>query len=109
MLKRCKKSFSGICFFLLSGLAVSAWGSDFADSRPNIIFLLTDDQAFSALGCYGNQEIMTPHIDKMASQGVRFLNHYNTTAICTASRANILTGLYEYRTGCNFDHGPMQR
>jgi arylsulfatase A-like enzyme len=79
-----------------------------AKPKPNIIYLMTDDQSINSLGCYGNSEIITPHIDKMASQGVRFLNHYNTTAICMASRANVMTGLYEYRSGINFDHGAMQ-
>jgi hypothetical protein len=40
---------------------------------------------------------------------VRFANHYNTTSICVASRCSVLTGLYEYRHGCNFDHGSLDR
>ncbi len=67
--------------------------------KPNIIFLLTDDQTVAALGCYGNKDIITPNLDKLAGDGVRFTNHYNTTAICMASRASVLTGLYEYRQG----------
>ncbi|MEM0969116.1 MAG: sulfatase, partial [Verrucomicrobiota bacterium] len=77
------------------------------DSRPNIIFLLTDDQSFSSLGCYGNPDVQTPHLDQLAADGVRFDRHYNTTAICMASRASILTGLYEYRAGCNFNLGDL--
>ena len=50
--------------------------------KPNIIFLLTDDQRYNALGCMGNEEIQTPHIDKLAEQGVVFTNNYNNTAIC---------------------------
>jgi len=73
-----------------------------ADSRPNIIFLFTDDQTVGAMGCFGNKDIITPHMDKLAADGVRFLNHYNTTSICMASRASVMTGLYEYRHGCNF-------
>ena len=75
---------------------------------PNIVFLLSDDQTFRAAGCYGNPQIITPHLDQLASQGVRFTNHYNTTSICMASRCSVLTGLYEYRHGCNFDHGDLQ-
>lgn len=78
-----------------------------AVERPNIVFLLADDQAFDTLGCYGNEDVTTPNIDGLAAAGVVFDNHYNTTAICMASRANIFTGLYEYRTGCNFEHGDL--
>ena len=80
-----------------------------ADQRPNIIFLMADDQATYSMGCYGAPEARTPNLDQLASEGIVFDNHYDTTAICMASRANVMTGLYEYRTGCNFEHGPMMR
>jgi arylsulfatase A-like enzyme len=75
--------------------------------RPNIVFLLSDDQTSIATGCYGNTQVVTPNMDNLAKEGVMFLNHYNTTAICMASRASIMTGMYEYKTGCNFMHGPL--
>ena len=78
-----------------------------SSERPNIIFLLADDQCTYSLGCYGNQDVRTPHLDQLASDGVLFDRHYNTTAICMASRSNVLTGMYEYKTGCNFTHGDM--
>lgn len=65
--------------------------------RPNIIFILTDDQRWDALGVMGNPIIQTPNIDKLASAGVLFQNAYVTTAICCVSRASILTGQYESR------------
>ncbi len=77
-------------------------------SSPNIVFLLTDDQATITMGCYGNRDVQTPNLDKLAAAGLVFDNHYVTTSICMASRANIMTGLYEYRTGCNFGRGNMQ-
>ncbi|MEO6750204.1 MAG: sulfatase [Chthoniobacteraceae bacterium] len=80
-----------------------------AADRPNIIFLLSDDQTIGAVGCYGNKDVITPNLDKLASDGVRFKNHYDTTSICMASRCCILTGLYEYRHGCNFEHGDLER
>jgi len=80
-----------------------------ADDRPNVIFLFSDDQTVRAAGCYGNEEIHTPNLDKLASEGVRFTNHYNTTSICMASRCSVLSGLYEYRHGCNFGHGNLER
>ena len=78
-----------------------------AEKKPNIIYLMSDDQSSYTLGCYGNQDVKTPNIDKLASDGMAFDNHYDTTAICMASRATVMTGMYEYKTGCNFDHGHM--
>lgn len=65
--------------------------------RPNIIFILTDDQRWDALGVMGNPIIQTPHMDKLASAGILFENAYVTTSICCVSRASILTGQYESR------------
>ncbi|MEY5009754.1 MAG: hypothetical protein RLZZ253_893 [Verrucomicrobiota bacterium] len=84
-------------------------GFQAAAQQPNLILLLSDDQTITAAGCYGNKDVFTPNLDKLAADGVRFLNHYNTTSICMASRASILTGLYEYRHGCNFSHGNLER
>jgi len=92
--------------FLLITLILSLVSSP-GQEQPNIILLVTDDQAYTASGCYGNKQIKTPNIDKLAEQGIRFNNHYCTTSICMASRASIMTGLYEYRTGCNFMHGSL--
>jgi arylsulfatase A-like enzyme len=81
----------------------------FSQKKPNIIFLLSDDQTSIATGCYGNEQVITPNMDALAEEGVLFENHYNTTAICMASRAVILTGMYEYKAGCNFEHGPLRK
>ena len=77
--------------------------------KPNIIFLLADDLAAGAVGYSGNKDVITPNIDKLAHDGVRFMRHYDTSPICMASRATMLTGMYEYRHGCNFDHGDLER
>lgn len=66
---------------------------------PNFIFILTDDQRFDSLGCAGNSIIQTPHIDRLAANGVRFRNHFVTTSICSVSRASIFTGQHERRHG----------
>lgn len=87
-------------YFLIAGCFA-------ADKRPNIIFLISDDQCTYSLGCYGNTDVKTPNIDQLAADGMIFDNHYDTTAICMASRANVMTGMYEFKTGCNFNHGPM--
>ncbi len=80
-----------------------------APKKPNIVFIMADDLAYTALGCYGNSEVKTPHMDKLGSEGLIFDNHYNTTSICMASRAIVMTGMYEYKTGCNFSHGSLTR
>ncbi len=88
---------------LLGGL--TGWAGD----QPNLVFLFTDDQSCRAMGCMGNDEIHTPNMDALGEQGVIFDRHYNTTAICMASRATVMTGMLEYKTGCNFQHGSMTR
>ena len=69
-----------------------------AKARPNIIFVLTDDQRYDALG-FLNDEIRTPNMDRLASEGVYFRNAFVTTSLCSPSRASILTGLYAHAHG----------
>ncbi len=87
----------------------SAFAAENASSRPNIIFLMTDDQCTYSMGCYGTPSVQTPNLDQLASEAVVFDNYYVTTAICMGSRATVMTGLVEYRHGCNFEHGPLLR
>jgi arylsulfatase A-like enzyme len=77
--------------------------------RPNIIFILTDDQRWDALGYAGNKDIYTPAIDKLAQEGIYFRNAFVTTPISAASRASILTGLYERTHGYTFDTGNLPK
>ncbi len=65
-----------------------------AAERPNIVFLMTDDQRDDTLGCAGHPIIKTPNIDRLAADGVRFKNMFVSNSICWVSRATILTGLY---------------
>jgi arylsulfatase A-like enzyme len=81
--------------FLCAGLVhVTA-----APTKPNILFILTDDQRWNTLGCMGDTNILTPNIDRLAQQGVWFQNHFVTTSICCCSRASIFTGQYLRRHG----------
>ena len=80
---------------------------DEATSRPNILFLLVDDQRNDTLGCAGHPIIQTPVIDSLAAGGVRFSNAFVTTSICAASRASILTGLYERTHQYTFGTPPL--
>lgn len=77
------------------------------NQRPNIIFLLADDLIFDGIAAYGRDDMKTPNLDKIADEGVRFTRFYNTTAICMASRAQFMSGTYEFSNGCNFDRGNM--
>ena len=76
--------------------------------KPNIIFILTDDQRFDALGYAGNELISSAEMDKLAQAGTYFENAMVTTPICAASRATILTGLYERTHSYNFQSGDIR-
>lgn len=78
-------------------------------NRPNIIFILTDDQRWDMLGIAGNPIIATPNIDNIAKKGVRFTHTFVTTPICAASRASILTGLFERTHDFTFNKPPLKK
>jgi len=86
-------------------LMAFGWAGEIqADGKepPNILFLLTDNHRWDAVGCYGNRVIQTPNMDRLAAQGTRFTNAFCTTSICAASRASILNGQYRWRHGYTF-------
>jgi arylsulfatase A-like enzyme len=68
-------------------------------NHPNIVIIFADDLGYGDLGCYGASGFETPNLDKMASQGTRFTNFYAAQAVCSASRAGLLTGCYPNRVG----------
>ncbi|WP_440876056.1 sulfatase-like hydrolase/transferase [Thalassotalea sp. PLHSN55] len=71
--------------------------------KPNIIFVLSNDQPYGYLGVTGNPIAKTSNLDKLANQGMLFTNTLVTSAICTPSRASILLGQYECKHGGNFN------
>lgn len=91
---------ANICLLLLGFMVI---GSAFSQNKktaikkPNVIVILTDDMGFSDIGCFGS-EVSTPHIDKLAGNGLMF-NHFYNTARCSPSRASLLTGLYPHQAG----------
>lgn len=87
--------------FLPLALAPFTSSCDHKETPPNIIFLLTDDQRFDAMGYIGNSYIRTPNIDRLAEHGIIFRNAYVTTSISCVSRASLLTGQYASRHGIN--------
>jgi arylsulfatase A-like enzyme len=77
--------------------------------HPNIILIVTDDHRWDMMGCAGNTIIQTPNMDRLANEGVRFTHAFSTTPICAASRASILTGLYERKHKFNFGTPPITK
>ncbi len=66
---------------------------------PNVVFILADDLGYADLSCYGSKEITTPHLDKMAAEGMKFTDFYAAACVCTPTRAAFLTGSYPKRVG----------
>ncbi|MDP7051328.1 MAG: sulfatase-like hydrolase/transferase, partial [Verrucomicrobiota bacterium] len=66
-------------------------------NKPNIVLIMADDMGFSDIGCYGG-EIQTPNLDKLAANGLRYTQFYNT-ARCCPTRASLMTGLYAHQAG----------
>jgi arylsulfatase len=73
-------------------IAVSGENSRACNERPNIIFILADDLGWADLGCYGGKKIRTPSIDRLATEGIRFTQHYAGNAVCAPSRCCLMTG-----------------
>src|SRR4029079_10862832 len=85
-----------------TGLAALALGRDAkgkaAPTRlPNILFILADDLGYADVACYGRSDLKTPNIDRLAANGVRMLQAYSNSAVCTATRVALITGRYQYR------------
>jgi arylsulfatase A-like enzyme len=87
---------------IIIGLVLFSFGA-FAQTRPNIVFIMADDMGYADIGAYGS-EISTPNIDRLAKNGVKFNQFYNT-ARCCPTRASLLTGLYPHNTGLGYMTG----
>ncbi|MEX2261710.1 MAG: sulfatase-like hydrolase/transferase [Bryobacteraceae bacterium] len=77
-------------FLLMPAAALAA--------RPNVVLIMTDDQGYGHLGCQGNRDIQTPHIDRFSKEAVS-VKHFYVTPLCAPTRAGLMTGRYNYRTG----------
>lgn len=75
-----------------------------ASKKPNIVVYLSDDHGWEYLGCYGNAQIQTPHLDSLAEEGLRFTNAFTPTPTCAPSRSTLYTGLYPARHGAMGNH-----
>ncbi|MFW6045224.1 MAG: sulfatase-like hydrolase/transferase [Planctomycetota bacterium] len=67
--------------------------------RPNIVFIMADDLGYGDVGCYGNKVIETPHIDSLAERGMKFTDYHSSGPVCTPTRAALMTGRYQQRSG----------
>ena len=85
--------------FILSLSLLVSLSLQAAEPRPNILFLLSDDQRWDTLGCMGNAVVRTPEIDRLAAEGVLFRNAFVTTSVCSVSRTSILTGQFARSRG----------
>lgn len=90
----------GVLLFLFCTMETDAQETKItARKRPNIIVIYSDDQGSFDLNCYGSKDIQTPHLDHLAKHGIRFTRMYSPSAICSASRAGLMTGRYPVRAG----------
>jgi arylsulfatase A-like enzyme len=84
---------------LLAAGALLATVSGAAEPPPNVVLVFADDLGYADVGVFGAEGLRTPHIDRLAAEGVRFTDFYVAQAVCTASRAALLTGAYPQRVG----------
>lgn len=108
IIKRCRSLFPLI--LLVAGLLATGLlpGKGFAAANrpPNMVFVLTDDHRWDALGAMGHPFLQTPHLDRLANEGILFENAFVTTSLCSPSRASFLTGQYAHTHGVVTNHTP---
>ena len=95
----------GLLLLLATALAAVPVGAA-EGAPPNIVFILTDDHRWDALGAMGHPFLQTPHLDRLAREGVLFENAFVTTSLCSPSRASFLTGQYAHTHGVVTNHTP---
>jgi len=95
MSKRC--AFRVLLCALLASMTAGQLQADSHATRPNIVIIMADDLGYGDVGCYGATELKTPHIDKIAAEGLRFTNGYCSASTCTPTRFSLLTGKYAFR------------
>ena len=112
-LKRAGVGAVGAMAMIAGSSGIRAAEGDIA-RRPNVVLVLTNDQGFGDLGCHGNPHIRTPHMDSFARTAVEFTQFY-VSPVCSPTRASLLTGRYNFRTGfcgvfgkgCQMDPGEV--
>lgn len=80
-------------------LMMYACGKTRTDNKPNVIIIVADDLGYGGLSCYGDRNVRTPHIDDLAANGLKFTDFHSNAPVCTPTRAALLTGRYQQRSG----------
>jgi arylsulfatase A-like enzyme len=101
---RCQ-SYKQLAVFLMFAVS-STWGV--CAERPNIVLILADDLGYNDIGVFGCPDVPTPHIDAIADNGVKFTDGYANNVVCSASRAGLLSGMYQQRFGFENNSGPEE-
>lgn len=83
---------------ILSALVVLVSGGSALAAKPNIILILADDLGYGHVGCFGQKKIPTPHLDRLAAEGMKFTQFYSGAAVCAPARSTLMTGLHTGRT-----------
>lgn len=90
----------GVVLTLTLSVTVAIPGAESAETRrPNVIVILADDMGYGDAGCYGSKLLKTPHIDRLAAEGMRFTDFHSSGAVCSPTRAGLMTGRYQQRAG----------
>jgi uncharacterized sulfatase len=96
-----------LCLFV--SIQLSTWlNASSETTKPNILLILADDLSWFDLGCYGSKDVRTPHIDKLAREGMTFTNAYTATAMCSHTRQQLYTGLFPVRSGAMANHSSVK-
>ncbi|NNF27067.1 MAG: sulfatase-like hydrolase/transferase, partial [Gemmatimonadetes bacterium] len=85
---------AGLVVALLLGGCGDASVEPPAQALPNIIYMLADDLGYGELGSFGQEKILTPNLDRLAEEGIRFTQHYSGSPVCAPSRGTLMTGLH---------------
>jgi len=97
---------AGVTGGILAGCSAPARGFAARQTKPNIVLILADDLGYGDLACYGNPKNRTPHLDRLAREGLRFTDFHSNGPMCSPTRAALLTGQYQQRFGKIFE-GPL--
>ena len=90
----------------LTLVASCSTGNDKEETLPNVVLIYCDDLGYGDLSCYGSELHQTPHLDKMAEEGMLFTDFYVTSGVCTPSRSSLLTGCYSQRVDMEVNARP---
>jgi len=103
------QSLRSLLLCTILGVWLSAGTSNAVDRPPNFVIIFADDLGYSDVGVYGAQGYATPHIDRLAAEGMRFTDFYVAANVCTPSRAALMTGSYPNRVGLPNVIGPRSQ